>query len=127
MISWGDPVYADAPAFDFDGQSAQAQAGQAGYHRDYVTLMRCGRGNNATTRSVMVVNHEYTNDEIMFRGVAGSEDLTDKQVDGVSPDNVVSTFSYRGDGQPPSRRPPRAAHLSESLWPGGEGTRYGGP
>jgi secreted PhoX family phosphatase len=80
VISWGDPVYADAPAFDFDRQSAQAQAGQAGYNSDYVTLMRGGRGNNATTRSVMVVNNEYTNDELMFRGVSGSQDLTDEQL-----------------------------------------------
>lgn len=76
IIAWGDPVLADAPAFDFDRQSAAAQAGQMGYNCDYVGVLRNGSANQA----VMVVNNEYTNNELMFAGYTSADALTDDQV-----------------------------------------------
>ena len=76
IISWGDPLTDDAPDFDFDGQSAAAQERQFGYNCDYTALIRTTSNNDA----VLVCNNEYTNDELMFRGYAGSESLTLEQL-----------------------------------------------
>jgi secreted PhoX family phosphatase len=64
VVRWGDPVVAGAPAFDFDRQTPQAQEQQFGYNCDFVWFMPT-RGNN---QALLVVNHEYTNEELMFRG-----------------------------------------------------------
>ncbi|XVX21060.1 PhoX family protein [Actinomycetota bacterium] len=76
VISWGDPILAGAPAFDFDKQSATAQEGQFGYNNDYTTLLR----NGSQKSGILVCNNEYTNEELMFRDFAGYESLTDEQL-----------------------------------------------
>jgi uncharacterized protein len=75
IISWGDPLLAGAPEFDFDQQSAEAQASQFGYNNDYTTLLPRGRN-----RGLLVCNHEYTNDELMFRGFTTAAAETDEQL-----------------------------------------------
>ena len=62
VIRWGDPILAGAPAFDVENQSYEAQSGQFGYNNDYLCIMRNSRG----TRALLVSNHEYTNEELMF-------------------------------------------------------------
>ncbi|WP_346008266.1 PhoX family phosphatase [Janibacter terrae] len=76
IIAWGDPILKGAPAFDFDHQTAAAQAGQMGYNCDYVGVLRHGSAN----RAVLVVNNEYTNNELMFAGYTSADALTDDQV-----------------------------------------------
>ncbi|GAA0405542.1 PhoX family protein [Acrocarpospora corrugata] len=63
VVRWGDPVVPGAPAFDFDNQTAAAQAKQFGYNCDYVTLFPMGKD-----RGLLWVNHEYTDEVLMFRG-----------------------------------------------------------
>ncbi|MGL4173954.1 MAG: PhoX family protein [Actinomycetota bacterium] len=75
IISWGDPILPGAPEFDFDQQTPAAQAGQFGYNNDYVAILPL-----AENRALLVCNNEYTNDELMFRGVAGGAALTDDQL-----------------------------------------------
>jgi uncharacterized protein len=62
VLAWGDPVENDAPPADPARITPEAQAKQFGYNCDYTTLLRTGNGN----RGLLVVNHEYTNDELMF-------------------------------------------------------------
>ena len=62
IIRWGDPLFAGAPDFDIDNQSAAAQTGQFGYNNDYLNVIADGGGKSG----VLVANHEYTNEEIMF-------------------------------------------------------------
>ena len=65
LIRWGDKVLPDAPDFDFENQTAEAQAKQFGYNNDFCALVPVpGRAD----RWLMVSNHEYTNEELMFRG-----------------------------------------------------------
>ncbi|MFC6094841.1 PhoX family protein [Saccharothrix lopnurensis] len=64
VIRWGDPVLPGAPKFDFDRQTAAAQAGQFGYNNDFCGLVPLGWGD----RWLMVSNHEYTTEEFMFKG-----------------------------------------------------------
>ncbi len=75
VISWGDPLFDDTPGFDIDAQNAAKQAKQFGYNNDYTTLMML-----SPTRALLVCNHEYTNDELMFRGVKDAKDLSVEQL-----------------------------------------------
>ncbi|HEY8456421.1 MAG TPA: PhoX family phosphatase [Actinopolymorphaceae bacterium] len=68
VVSWGDPVLPGAPTFDFDRQSAKAQRKQFGYNNDYVTIMPLRRRLFGPERALLVVNHEYTDEALMFRG-----------------------------------------------------------
>ncbi|MDQ3324736.1 MAG: PhoX family phosphatase [Actinomycetota bacterium] len=63
VIGWGDQVERGAPKFDVYEQSAAAQAKQFGYNCDYVSVQRVPgkRG-----RFALVVNHEYTDEFLMF-------------------------------------------------------------
>ena len=66
VIRWGDPVVPGAPAFDFEKQTAEAQAGQFGYNNDFCGLVPLRRGGGESY--VMFNNHEYTIEPLMFRG-----------------------------------------------------------
>ncbi|WP_454916136.1 PhoX family protein [Xanthobacter sediminis] len=68
LIRWGDPVLPGAPAFDPLAQTAAAQALQFGYNNDFVGVVPLP-GQDPTRRALLVVNHEYTNEELMFPGV----------------------------------------------------------
>ncbi|MCX4824492.1 PhoX family protein [Streptomyces sp. NBC_01142] len=65
VIRWGDPILRGAPAFDADKQTAKAQAGQFGYNNDFLSLLPL-RGEHG--RQVLVANHEYTDEILMFKG-----------------------------------------------------------
>lgn len=66
LLRWGDPITADAPEFDVQNQSAEAQLKQFGYNNDYVGFTAL---NDEGTRGLLCVNHEYTNEEVMFPGL----------------------------------------------------------
>lgn len=63
VIRWGDPLFNDTPDFDVNNQTPEAQAGQFGYNNDYLDILPLDAKN---TRAVLVANHEYTNEGIMF-------------------------------------------------------------
>ncbi|WP_406354948.1 PhoX family protein [Streptomyces sp. NBC_01635] len=65
VIRWGEPILRGAPAFDPENQTAEAQAGQFGYNVDFLALLplKDERG-----RQLLVANHEYTDEVLMFRG-----------------------------------------------------------
>ncbi|MFK3729830.1 PhoX family protein [Streptomyces sp. NPDC088090] len=65
VIRWGEPILRGAPAFDSENQTAEAQAGQFGYNNDFLSLLPL-RGER--DRQVLVANHEYTDEVLMFRG-----------------------------------------------------------
>ncbi|WP_282776444.1 MULTISPECIES: PhoX family phosphatase [unclassified Nocardia] len=77
VIRWGDPVLADAPKFDFDNQTAAAQAKQFGFNADYAALLPIPGESN---KYLLVVSHEYTTEPMMFRGFQ-SETVTREQYD----------------------------------------------
>ncbi len=68
FLRWGDPLFPDAPAFDLAAQSAAAQATQFGYNCDYIGWISLPLGSGASDNGLLVVNHEYTNPELMFAG-----------------------------------------------------------
>ncbi|MFD3355506.1 PhoX family protein [Streptomyces fradiae] len=77
VIRWGEPILRGAPAFDPDRQTAKAQAGQFGYNNDFLSLLPL-RGEPG--RQVLVANHEYTDEVLMFRGY-DPENPTREQVE----------------------------------------------
>ncbi|MFC9730926.1 PhoX family protein [Streptomyces roseolus] len=77
VIRWGEPILRGAPAFDSEKQTAAAQAGQFGYNNDFLSLLPL-RGERG--RQVLVANHEYTDEVLMFRGY-DSENPTREQVE----------------------------------------------
>jgi secreted PhoX family phosphatase len=64
VIRWGDPLFDDAPEFDWDAQSAESQKRQFGYNNDYTEIQEIPGSDGL--RAVMFVNHEYTNENIML-------------------------------------------------------------
>ncbi|MET9952236.1 PhoX family protein [Streptomyces sp. NPDC006339] len=77
VIRWGEPILRGAPAFDPENQTARAQAGQFGYNNDFLSLLPL-RGE--PHRQVLVANHEYTDEVLMFRGY-DAENPTREQVE----------------------------------------------
>ncbi|NES34669.1 PhoX family phosphatase [Micromonospora sp. PPF5-17] len=75
VIKWGDPVVPGAPEFDLHHQTAAAQARQFGYNNDFVGVLPIDR-----KRALLVVNHEYTNEDLMFPGFTGQDALSVEQL-----------------------------------------------
>jgi secreted PhoX family phosphatase len=73
LLRWGDPLFSDAPEFDPMEQTADAQVRQFGYNTDFIGFIPL---NGASDHGLLVANHEYTNEELMFPGV-GVQDSKD--------------------------------------------------
>ncbi|MDQ2999036.1 MAG: PhoX family phosphatase [Chloroflexota bacterium] len=80
LIRWGDPILAGAPALDPNNQSAAAQEKLFGYNCDFVGFLPVPLGSGRSDLGLLVVNHEYTNEELMFPGYS-ADNPTKQQVD----------------------------------------------
>jgi uncharacterized protein len=83
LLRWGDPLFPDSPAFDPLQQSAAAQLRQFGYNNDYIAYFPL---DDSGDRGLLCINHEYTNEEVMFPGLARQDlicfpDMTAELVD----------------------------------------------
>ena len=80
LLRWGDPLFADAPEFDPLNQTAEAQARQFGYNNDYVGYIPLPDAEDPSASGLLVVNHEYTNEHLMFPGIVTMDDEGKPQV-----------------------------------------------
>ena len=62
LMSWGDPIFANAPAFNANGkQDSKAQAMQFGDNTDGMSIFPLSKDH-----AILAVNNEYTNYEYLF-------------------------------------------------------------
>ena len=97
VIRWGDPVLPGAPEFDFENQTATAQAGQYGFNCDLAVMFPM---DDRDERFLFTANHEYTTEPSMFRGYE-PESPTREQVEiawAAHGMTVVELASRPGDG-----------------------------
>ena len=68
LYAWGDPV-SDGPAFRPDASNTAAeQERQAGMHHDGLHYFPLPAGSPMSTRGLLAVNHEYTDDGLLHPG-----------------------------------------------------------
>lgn len=80
LIRWGDPVMPEATDFDPRGQSPAKQALQFGYNCDFIAFLILPRGSGTSLRGLLVVNHEYTNPELMFPAWDGKDETKTREM-----------------------------------------------
>jgi secreted PhoX family phosphatase len=78
VIRWGEPILPGGAPLDVDRQTGDTQSRQFGYNCDYVGVLPLDRRGR---RALLVVNHEYTNEELMFPGFTSHDALTVDQVE----------------------------------------------
>ncbi len=78
LIRWGDPVLPGAPAFDPMTQTAAGQKLRFGYNNDFLGYLPMPGAANPSRHGLLVVNHEYTNEELMFPGI-GADQMAKEQ------------------------------------------------
>ena len=66
LLRWGDGLFPDSPEFDPLNQTPESQAKQFGYNNDYVGYIPI---DGSSEHGILVVNHEYTNEHLMFPGI----------------------------------------------------------
>jgi uncharacterized protein len=71
LIRWGDAVEKGAASWSPDKQSGLKQAKQFGYNNDFLAFFPI---KGSSKHGLLCVNHEYTNEELMFKGLDGRQD-----------------------------------------------------
>jgi len=78
LYAWGDPI-SDGPAFKPDASNTTAdQERQAGMHHDGIHYFPLPAGSTTSTRGLLAMNHEYTDDGLLH--VGGMEPWTADKV-----------------------------------------------
>ena len=97
LLRWGDPIIEGAPEFDPVAQTPEAQEMQFGYNNDFVGFVGLNDAGemdmSASDHGLLCVNHEYTNEEIMFPGLGRQDNVG---FTGMTPDLIDIEMSAHG-------------------------------
>ena len=69
LLRFGQPIFANAPAFDPKDRTAADQAQQFGAGNDFIAFFPLPLGTNNSDHGLLVVNHEYPDSHLIFAGV----------------------------------------------------------
>jgi secreted PhoX family phosphatase len=95
LMRWGDKVLPGAPDFDPAKQTGAAQKLQFGYNSDYLGYFPMRGSENPSAHGLLVVNHEYTNEELMFPGL-GRQDRKEVAFKKMTPEIVAVEKAAHG-------------------------------
>jgi uncharacterized protein len=80
LIPWGTPIRPTGPAWAKDGSNTPAeQAQQIGMNHDGMHYFPLGRGKEGNRRGLLVLNHEYVDQELLFPD--GPAEMTAEKVE----------------------------------------------
>jgi secreted PhoX family phosphatase len=102
LIRWGDKLFPDSLPFDPLAQTAAAQLRQFGYNNDYIAYFPI---DGSSRHGLLCVNHEYTNEELMFpalkerQDTTGFKDMTEELVDIEMAAHGVTVVEVARDGE----------------------------
>ncbi len=114
FFAWGDPV-SDGPAFDVAHGVAE-QEKQAGMHHDGMHLFPLSGTGTASQHGLLVMNHEYTDDELLH--VGGMDPWTPAKVQKSLAAHGVSVIEVKQEnGQWQVVRPSRYARRITASTP----------
>ncbi|MEZ5785966.1 MAG: PhoX family phosphatase [Xanthobacteraceae bacterium] len=116
LMRWGDPVLPGAPPFDPLRQSAAAQHLQFGYNNDFIGYLPMPGAADPSAHGLLVVNHEYTNEELMFPGL-GRQDPKDVGFAGMTRELVDTEMAAHGGSVLEIKR-------EDGKWRVVDGSRY---
>ncbi len=92
LIRWGDKVLGDAPEWDVNNLTPEAQEKQFGYNNDFVAYLPLPAGSSNSEHGLLCVNHEYTNGEMMFDGLTRKDKVA--QMDARQTDIDMSAHGH---------------------------------
>lgn len=101
LIRWGDPVEGGAAPFDPMRQTVGGQMKQFGYNNDFIGYLPLPAGSNSSDHGLLVINHEYTNTDLMFPGLPEKDFnnvLSRDQVDIEMAAHGLSVIEVKRDG-----------------------------
>ncbi|MEQ8206327.1 MAG: PhoX family phosphatase [Woeseia sp.] len=84
LISWGDPLKADGPAFAAGNTDRETALQQFGYNNDFLAYLPMDAKQNASGHGLLVVNHEYPLPWLMWSGLdenSAAAEMSREQVD----------------------------------------------
>ncbi|MFC6018674.1 PhoX family protein [Plantactinospora solaniradicis] len=108
VMRWGDPVLAGAPELDVDRQSAARQSQQFGYNNDFVGVLPLDRKGE---RALLVVNHEYTNENLMFPDFTSLDAMSVEQIRTAMAAHGLSVVELERVGRSGEWKPVRGGKL----------------
>ncbi|MEZ5827819.1 MAG: PhoX family phosphatase [Hyphomicrobiales bacterium] len=101
LLRWGDPLFPDLPAFNPTALSAEDQLKRFGYNNDYIAYFPI---DGSSTHGLLCINHEYTNEELMFpalkkrQDTSGFTEMTPEMVDVEMAAHGVTIVEVEKDG-----------------------------
>jgi secreted PhoX family phosphatase len=101
LLRWGDPLFPDVPEFNPAAQTAASQEKRFGYNNDYIAYFPI---DGSSSHGLLCVNHEYTNEELMFplkkprQDLEGFEEMTQDLVDIEMAAHGVTVVEVKRDG-----------------------------
>lgn len=101
LISWGDPLQTDGPAFDPTRQTPAAAARQFGYNNDHLAYVPMDTTKDASEHGLLVVNHEYPMPWLMWADLdqnSAAAQMSQEQVDVTMSAVGVSVLEVRKAG-----------------------------